>query len=133
MNELNEIYTGMILELYRNPLHKGKLDDANAVFRDLNPVCGDEIEIGLKIKFGRVNEGKFDGRGCAISQAAASMLLKIIHGKEIEDILKIDIDNLLEEMNLQNLKNNPVRIKCAALPLKVLKIAVIKYLSDKDN
>lgn len=129
MNELDDIYTDMILELYRNPMNKGKLENPDAVFRDVNPVCGDEIEMQIKFNEDIVGDIKFQGQGCAISQASASVLTEMAKGNKINDLLRLDIDELLKEMNLTGLKNNPVRIKCIALSLKVLKMALMRYSS----
>ncbi len=127
MSELNELYTDIILELYRNPMNKGKLEDADSVFRDVNPLCGDAIEMQIKLVDGILDDIRFQGEGCAISQASASILTGIVKGRRIQEILNLEIDELLREMHLDNLKNNPVRIKCAALSLGVLKTALIRY------
>lgn len=132
MSSLDELYTDIILELYKNPMNKGRLDNADVMIRDVNPVCGDEIEMQIKFVDGMIDNIKFQGEGCAISQASASILTEMAKGKTINDALRLDIDEILREMNLKNLKNNPVRMKCAALSLGVLKAALIRYSSRLD-
>jgi nitrogen fixation NifU-like protein len=133
MTEINELYKELILELYRNPLNKFNLKNPDVTFKDSNPFCGDIIEMRIKFKNHSINEIAFQGDGCAISQASASALTEMVKGKNIKDILKLNIDKLLHEIHLENLRKNAVRIKCAALPLKVLKMALFKYLGKKEN
>ena len=131
--EVEDLYPDFILELYRHPLNKGKLLDADVTFRDVNPFCGDAVEISLKISDGKIIDIRFLGEGCAISHAAASLLTELVKGKKVEEILQMNVDNLLQEMSLPQLKENPARIKCAALPLKVVKVALYKYLGKKEE
>ncbi len=131
--DINEIYSDLILELYRHPLNRGKLEKADAFSRDLNPFCGDTVEIGLQMRDGKIFDIRFDGQGCAISQAAASLLTGMVKGKEIEEVLRLSLDDLLREMHLSQLKENPSRIKCAALSLKVLKMALYQYLGQNKE
>ncbi len=131
--ELQELYSDFILDLYRHPLNKGNLVKADAFYKDVNPFCGDVVEMGLQIQDGKIKEILFNGQGCAISQAAASVLTEMVKGKEVEVILQLPLDELLQEMHLRHLKESPARIKCAALSLKVLKTALYQYLGQNKE
>ena len=133
MAEIEELYQDIILELYRNPLNKHELKHPDSSFRDTNPLCGDIVEIQLKFNAGRIKEIGFQGQGCAISQASASMLTELVKGKKAEDAARIKIDDLLKELHLESLRDNAARIKCAALPLKVLKMALYKHLGKQED
>ncbi len=126
----DDIYREIILDHYRNPRNKGKLEDADVVIHDSNPLCGDIIDIYLKVKDGNIEDIKFDGRGCAISQASASMLTEMIINKPLTNAKDISKDDILENIGLTNL--GPARIKCALLSLKVLKMGMVKYYEDKE-
>ena len=97
---------------------------------DSNPLCGDEIDIHMKVNEGKIEDIKFEGRGCAISQASASMLTEMVIGKELEIIKELKKEDILENIGLTNL--GPARIKCALLSLKVLKVCMVKYYLEKD-
>jgi nitrogen fixation protein NifU and related proteins len=126
----DDIYREIILDHYRNPRNKGKLALADVSVHDSNPLCGDEIDIHLKIESNKVQEIKFEGRGCAISQASASMLTEMVMGKNLEFLKDLKKEDILENIGLTNL--GPARIKCALLSLKVLKVGMIKYYAEKD-
>lgn len=126
----DDIYREIILDHYRNPRNKGKITDADVVIHDSNPLCGDQIDIYLKVKDGDIDEIKFDGRGCAISQASASMLTEMILKKPLTIAKDISKEDILENIGLTNL--GPARIKCALLSLKVLKMGMVKYYEDKE-
>lgn len=113
----DELYRENILDHYRNPRNFGKLAKPSVKCREFNPVCGDEIEISIKLKQGKVEDVKFTGQGCAISQASASLLTEHIKGKSLAQLKKLDKDDIL---NLLKIKVGPVRLKCALLSLKSL-------------
>ncbi len=121
------MYSEIILDYYRNPRNYGTITEADTGAHDVNPLCGDEVEIALKIKSGRIEEAKFSGKGCAISQAAASMLCERIEGRKIEEILKMPKEEMLE---LLGIKLSPARLKCALLGLKVVKLAMYKHVTE---
>jgi nitrogen fixation NifU-like protein len=126
----DDIYREIILDHYRNPRNKGKLPGADISTHDSNPLCGDEIDIHMKIQGDRIMDIKFEGRGCAISQASASMLTEMVINKpltSVKDIAKVDI---LENIGLTNL--GPARVKCALLALKVMKLGMVNYFASKD-
>jgi nitrogen fixation protein NifU and related proteins len=126
----DDIYREIILDHYRNPRNKGTIDNADVVIHDSNPLCGDQIDIYLKVVEGQVKDIKFDGKGCAISQASASMLTEMVMDKPLTTAKDISKDDVLENIGLTNL--GPARIKCALLSLKVLKMGMVKYYSDKE-
>ena len=126
----DDIYREIILDHYRNPRNKGKLPHADVSTHDSNPLCGDEIDIHLKVEQGKIKDIKFEGRGCAISQASASMLTEMVVDKPLTAVKDLAKDDILENIGLMNL--GPARIKCALLSLKVLKMGMINYYIDKD-
>ena len=125
MTEFDQLYRELILDHYKNPRQHGHLDDADAHAEGQNPLCGDEIAVSLK--FGEdgdtIDEVMFEGRGCAISQAATSMLMELVQGRSASDVAAMDKDELLEEIGIPL---TPVRLKCAILGLGVLKVALHK-------
>jgi nitrogen fixation NifU-like protein len=123
----SEIYKDIILDYYRNPRNFGDLPEPDVRAKDSNPLCGDVIEMQLKIKDGRVDDIRFKGKGCAISQASASMLTEVVKGKTLDEIKAMGKSNVLE---LLGIDPGPTRIKCALLGLKVLKLAVYGYLGQ---
>jgi nitrogen fixation NifU-like protein len=126
----DDIYREIILDHYRNPRNKGRLTDPDVSIHDSNPLCGDEIDIHLKVEEDKIKEIKFEGRGCAISQASVSMLTEMVLNKPLNLVKDLAKDDILENIGLTNL--GPARIKCALLSLKVLKMAMIKYYTDRD-
>ena len=124
-----DIYREIILDYYRNPRNFGKIDSPDITLRESNPLCGDEIEIQVKFDGDKVKDIKFNGKGCAISQASASMLTEMVMGKSLEDMKKVGKEDILESLGLPNL--GPARIKCALLSLKALKLGVYAYLVEK--
>jgi nitrogen fixation protein NifU and related proteins len=126
----DDIYREIILDHYRNPRNKGKLPQADVSTHDSNPLCGDEIDIHLKVEQGKITDIKFEGRGCAISQASASMLTEMVIDKPLTAVKDLAKDDILENIGLMNL--GPARIKCALLSLKVLKMGMINYYTEKD-
>lgn len=115
---MEDLYRDNIIDHYQNPRNYGTLDHPDISYEDSNPVCGDEIRIDLKIDHGRVVEARFQGHGCSISQASASMLTEDIIGKTLDEVKQIDKQYILD---LLGIPLGPVRLKCALLSLKVLK------------
>jgi nitrogen fixation protein NifU and related proteins len=115
---MDALYREAILDHYKHPRRKGHLARADIHYHDHNPFCGDEITIELQVQDGTVVDAAFDGRGCAISQATASMLMEEIVGKSTDELKQLDKEYILE---LLGIEIGPVRLKCALLPLKALK------------
>lgn len=124
-----DIYREIILDYYRNPRNYGKIQNPDVAQKDSNPLCGDELEMHLNIKENKVVDVKFTGKGCAISQASASMLTELIMGKDFDYVKKLSKEDILDNLGLHDL--GPARIKCALLSLKVLKSGLYSYLSEK--
>jgi len=119
---MDELYREVIIEHYKNPTYRGRLDPHDISFEDSNPLCGDHIVIDLKVDGeNRVTDARFDGHGCAISQASADLLLESIIGKSIDEVKSLSKQNILD---LLGIDLGPVRLKCALLSLKVLKAGV---------
>ena len=114
----SSFYRENLLDHYRNPRFHGQLDAPTVSQEDLNPLCGDMIRIDLALDGGMVADARFSGHGCAVSQAAASMLLEEIVGKSVEEVAALGRDDLLE---LLGVPLSPARLKCALLSLGVLR------------
>jgi nitrogen fixation NifU-like protein len=123
----SEIYKDIILDYYRNPRNFGDLPEPDVRAKDSNPLCGDIIEMQLKIKDGKVDDIRFKGKGCAISQASASMLTEVVKGKTLDEVKALGKPDVLE---LLGIDPGPTRIKCALLGLKVVKLGVYGYLGQ---
>ena len=125
MSEFDSLYREVILDHYKNPRGHGVLEDADAEAEGQNPLCGDEVSI--YVRFGEdadtIDEVKFSGRGCAISQAATSMLTEMVQGRKASEVAELDKDELLEEIGIPL---TPIRLKCAMLGLTTLKVALHK-------
>ncbi|MFC2064833.1 Fe-S cluster assembly sulfur transfer protein SufU [Chloroflexota bacterium] len=116
---MEDMYREVIIDRYKNPQYRGKLEPNDITFEDDNPLCGDHIRIDLRLDDDeRVNEVRYDGHGCAISQASADLLAESIIGKSVEEIKQLTREDVLE---LLGIELGPVRLKCALLSLKVLK------------
>jgi nitrogen fixation NifU-like protein len=116
-----DIYREQILDHSRHPRNFGTLEDADISFEDTNPLCGDRIRIDLKVENGKIVDVRFSGRGCAISQAAASMLTEMLAGQDIDEVRELTAQDVLDELGVPI---SPARVKCALLGLKVLKTGV---------
>lgn len=118
---MEALYREAIIDHYKHPRYKGHLANPDIHYQDHNPFCGDNITVELKVEDGIVVDAAFDGRGCAISQATASMLMEEIIGKSLDELKQLDKDYILE---LLGIEIGPVRLKCALLPLKALKAGI---------
>ena len=124
MSEFDQLYRELILDHYKNPRNHGLLDPADAHAEGQNPLCGDELAVTVRFGDGDVIEDVgFDGRGCAISQAATSMLSDLVKGRSAQDVAAMPTQELLDELGIPL---TPVRLKCAILGLGVLKLALHK-------
>jgi nitrogen fixation NifU-like protein len=124
MSEFEQLYREVILDHYRTPRNHGVLDEADAIADGQNPLCGDEVTVSVRFGAGDViEEVGFEGRGCAISQAATSMLTDLVKGKTATEVSEMPKEELLDEIGIPL---TPVRLKCALLGMGVLKVALHK-------
>ncbi len=113
---MDDFYKEYILDHYRNPRNFGHLEHPDACAEDLNPLCGDKIRVELMVRDGKVDDVRFSGTGCAISQASMSMLTESVKGEQLEDVARLPIERVLENVGIGI---SPARMKCATLGLKV--------------
>lgn len=111
------LYQEEILEHYKHPHHKGRVDDSTVSAEAANPLCGDKLGLDLKVDNGRIVEVGYWGDGCAISQASMSMLTDELIDQPVEVLEKLSQENVLEMLGVQV---GPARLKCALLPLSVV-------------
>ncbi|GAB4431642.1 MAG: SUF system NifU family Fe-S cluster assembly protein [Anaerolineae bacterium] len=125
---MDDFYRENILEHYRHPRHAGTLEHPTHSHEEHNPLCGDVVRIDLHVNDdGIIDQVAFSGRGCAISQASASMLVELLEGKSLAEAKKIGKEDILEMLGIEI---GPVRLKCALLSLKVLKAGAYGLGSD---
>jgi nitrogen fixation NifU-like protein len=118
---MDDLYRDYILEHYRRPHNFGVIDDPSASHEGANPLCGDRITMMLGVRDGVVERVGFTGRGCAISQASASLLTDEIKGKPVADVAALRGDDVLD---LLGIDISPARLKCAMLSLDTLQQAL---------
>lgn len=123
-----QMYRENILDHYKRPRNRGKLEEADSEGFDTNPLCGDEIGMQIKVNGGKIQDIRFSGSACAICTASASMITEEVKDKALEEARKINKGQVLA---LLGIDPGPTRLKCALLPLKVMKLAVYKYLGKK--
>jgi len=134
-NNLDALYRQVIMDHYKNPRNKGSLSDGNLTVDMNNPTCGDRIHLTMKVEDGKVTDAKFEGEGCSISMASASMMTQTIIGQDVETATKLShiFSEMIqgkdyEEENLdlgdiealQGVSKFPARIKCATLAWKAM-------------
>lgn len=118
-----DIYKEHILDLYKNPLNKGKIDNAHIKQHELNSSCGDDITLYFLIEDDKVKDVKFEGHGCAISIASTSLLTEKIKGMELSKIKDISKEDVLDMLGIEL---GPTRLRCALLPLEAISKAILK-------
>lgn len=128
---MEDLYREIIIDRYKNPQFRGHLDPNDIHFEDDNPLCGDHIEITLRVDGAdRVTEALFQGKGCAISLASADLLIESIIGKSLDEVKQLTKQDILD---LIGIELGPVRLKCALLSLKVLKAGVYGLGEASDD
>jgi nitrogen fixation NifU-like protein len=125
----DQMYREYILDHYKNPRNFGRLENADISHEENNPLCGDVVGMDIKTRDGVIDDVRFHGRGCAISQASASLLTERLKGMSLEDAREIGKQDVLEELGIEI---SPARLKCALLALKVLKVGAYG-LSQEDE
>ena len=125
MSDFDDMYREVILDHYKNPRGHGPMEGPDAQAEGMNPLCGDEVTISVALADDgeTIDDVRFEGRGCAISQAATSMLTEMVKGRQATEIAALPKERLLEEIGIPL---TPVRLKCAILGLGVLKLALHK-------
>ncbi len=126
---MSNTYRKRILDHYRNPRNYGEIDDPDIVFEDANPSCGDEIKVFAALDGKKINDIKFKGDGCAISQASASILTEKVKDKDITEIREIETEDIKDMIGVEL---SPMRIKCAVLGLKVLEGGIVKFQEKEE-
>jgi len=128
---MDDLYRDQIIDRYKNPQYRGRLDPHDIRFEDDNPLCGDHIEVTLRVnKDNVVTEAAFDGNGCAISQASADLLMEAVVGKTLDQVKALRKQDVLD---LLGIELGPVRLKCALLSLKVLKAGAYGLNETSDD
>jgi nitrogen fixation NifU-like protein len=123
VSEFDQLYREVILDHYKNPRGHGVIEDADAHAEGQNPLCGDEVSISISFEQDgeTIHDVRFEGRGCAISQASTSMLMEMVKGRKASEVAALPKEELLDEIGIPL---TPVRLKCAMLGLGVLKVAL---------
>ena len=121
MSEWDELYRENILDHYKHPRNHGTIENPDITYEDANPLCGDVIRMDFKLKNGAIDQVRFSGHGCSISQASASMLCERIEGQPLDEVKKLSREDVLEMLGIEL---GPVRLKCALLALKTLTAGV---------
>ena len=128
--DADEMYREHILDHYQSPRHAGRIAKPDLYHKELNPSCGDEIELSVRLSGEKIKEAKFAGHGCAISQAAASMLMEKIQGKTLKEAAKMTKEDMLK---LLAIPIGIVRMKCALLALRTLERAILIHESKVER
>jgi nitrogen fixation protein NifU and related proteins len=118
---MDDLYREHILDHYKNPRNHGTLDDPKVSVEGQNPLCGDHLQLDVRVEDGRVAAIRFSGKGCAISQAATSMLTEMVEGKPVDEVAALGREDIVEEVGIPL---SPMRLKCALLGLGTLKVAL---------
>ena len=129
MSADDQFYREYIIDHYKNPRNYGHLDHPDITHEENNPLCGDVVGMDFRVRNGVIEDIRFHGRGCAISQASASLLTERLKGMPLEEAKKINKDDVIGELGIDI---SPARIKCALLSLKVLKVGAYG-LADADE
>ncbi|MFQ5573432.1 MAG: iron-sulfur cluster assembly scaffold protein [Nitrosopumilaceae archaeon] len=126
------LYTEIIIDEARHAQNEGTIENPDISQHDSNPMCGDSITLQLNVKDNSINDIKWSGDGCTICKACTSVLTQLTKGKELDYARNLKKEEILSELGLEYLiKQSPIRIKCALLSLKVLKLGLYSFLAKK--
>ena len=126
----DQFYREFILDHYKNPRNFGRLEGPDISHEEYNPLCGDLVGMDFRIADGMIEDVRFHGRGCAISQASASLMTERLKGMSLEEARQISKDDVLEDLGIEI---SPARLKCALLTLKVLKVGAYGLAGDEED
>lgn len=118
LTDVDPLMMDVLLEHYRHPRNSGRLSPCDVEHEEGNPSCGDQIRMFVRLREGKINEIAFEGKGCIISQAAASILTDLVKGKTVEEVKELTREDMIDNIGIPI---GPMRLKCALLALKVLK------------
>ena len=127
---MDDFYRENILDHYKNPRNSGHLDHPTLTAEGVNPLCGDELAVELLIEDDRVADVRFNGHGCAISQAAASMISEVAKGRPVDEVRALGAEQVLEELGIPLM---PIRLKCALLSVNLLRVALGEEAPQDDE
>ena len=126
----DQFYRELILDHYKNPRNFGRIEGADFSHEEYNPLCGDLVGMDFRLRDGMIDDVRFHGRGCAISQASASLMTERLKGMSLEEARLISKDDVLEELGIEI---SPARLKCALLSLKVLKVGAYGLAGEEEE
>ncbi len=121
---MSDLYREKILDHYGNPRNEGVMENADISHERENPICGDVVQLDIRVEDGRVTEARFSGQGCVISMASASMFTEEIKGKTISELKQLDDEDIFRMLGVEL---GPSRYHCGVLPLKVLQEAIADW------
>jgi nitrogen fixation NifU-like protein len=127
---MDDFYRENILDHYKNPRNSGHLEHPTVTAEGVNPLCGDELSVELEVEDGVVRDVRFNGRGCAISQAAASMISEVAKGRAVDEVRGFGAEDVLEELGIPLM---PIRLKCALLSVNLLRVALGEEAPQDDE
>jgi nitrogen fixation NifU-like protein len=120
---MSSLYTEIIQDAYKHPAHRGEIPEHTHAWDDENPLCGDTLHIELLVEGETIRDARFTGRGCAISQASAELMLDRMIGQPLESVASLNREDVLEELGIPSI--SPARLKCALLSIEVMKRAAV--------